>query len=186
MKSRALLVTVMALILTTACNKEEFYGTSVAIEGADSSCGAGTDISSCEAISGCQVALEDVESVEPVFAACIANPDTGPEVVILDPPDNTDPNPTVPPASPVLPDLPAPEVVEEVPTIDEAYANKCANLAEKYFYVKNYSGEGGSKKSKKVKICHQSSKGEHAIIVACPALKAHRKHADYLGACKVD
>ncbi len=174
MKSRALMVTFLALMLITACNKEEYYGTSIAIEGADAACAAGTDISSCEAISGCQVALEDVESVEPVFAACIANPETGPEVVILDPPDNSDPNP------------PAPPVVEEEPTIDEAYANKCENLDDKYFYIKNYSVEGKSQKSKKVKICHQTSKGEHAIIVACPALKAHRKHADYLGACKVD
>jgi hypothetical protein len=75
---------------------------------------------------------------------------------------------------------------EKVPTVSEAYAAQCENLSEKYLLVKNISGEGKSQKTKKVKICHQSAKGEHAIIVACPALKAHRKHDDYLGACKVD
>lgn len=176
MKASAFQVIFLGLILTTACNKEEFYGTSIEIEGADATCAAGTDVVSCEAIQGCQAAFEDVESVEPVFASCIANPP--PEEIIVTPPDSSDP---LPPESDddVV-------VTPEIPTIDEAHANKCENLDEKYLLIKNYNIEGKSKRVKKVKVCHQTSSGQHAIIVACPALKAHRSHDDYLGACRVD
>lgn len=160
----------LALALTSACNKDDYYGTSLAIEGPDSLCSGGSDVMSCEAIEGCQAAYEDVESVEPVFASCIANPP--PEVVVTPPEIVTTPE-TLPPVE-----------VEEEPTVQEAYDAKCENLDPKYLLVKNYSGKGQSKKVAKVKICHQSAKSEHAIIVACPALKAHVKHADYLGACK--
>jgi hypothetical protein len=165
MKTRAFQVTFFALLLIVSCNKEDYYGVSVAVEGIDAVCSAGVDVSSCEIIEGCQAAFEDVESVEPVFAACIANPPE--EEVIISPPE------------------PGEEVDEvEVPTVSEVYANNCRELDEKYLYVKNYSGKGQSKKVKKVKLCHQTSDGEHVVIVACPALKAHRAHEDYLGACK--
>lgn len=180
MKIHGPMVMLLALALTGACNKDDYYGTSMAIEGQDALCSAGSDAISCEAIEGCQAAFEDVESLEPVFASCIANPplETLPPIVVTTPE-------TLPPEVVVTPPetLPPVEVVEE-PTVKSAYDTKCENLDAKYLLVKNYSGKGQSKKVKKVKICHQTARSEHAIIVACPALKAHIKHADYLGACK--
>ena len=180
MKGRSLQVAFLAFMLIGACNKDEFYGTSVQIEGADAACSEGTDVASCEAISGCQVAYEDVESVEPVFASCIANPPE--EEVIVNPP-NTNPPPVTNPNPPVMN---PPVVIEEneVPTVEEAYEAKCENLDDKYLLIKNYSGKGQSHRVKKVKVCHKSAKDEHAIIVAFPELKANKSHDDYLGACK--
>lgn len=166
MKSYGLMVMLLALGLTTACNKEDYYGSSMAIEGGDALCSEGIDVASCEALAGCQPAYEDVESMDPVFASCISDPPIiVPEIVITPP------------------DVPVPLPPEE-PTVEEAYNGKCEDLDPKYLLVKNYSGKGQSKKVSKVKLCHQSSSSEHAIIVACPALKAHIKHEDYLGACK--
>ncbi len=59
MKTRTFQVTLLALILFTACNKEDFYGVKLEVQGADALCVAGTDIQSCEAIAGCQAALEE-------------------------------------------------------------------------------------------------------------------------------
>ena len=158
---------VLAILLVTACNKEDYFGKSLVVQGADATCSAGTDIASCEAITGCQVAYEDVESVDPVFAACIANPPADiPSDTPADPSAGSDTSDTDP------------------PTVSEAYASKCEDLDDKYLYIKEYSGQGKNVHMKKVKVCHQTAQDEHAIIVACPALKAHRSHNDYLGACK--
>ncbi|MES2528705.1 MAG: hypothetical protein V4598_16595 [Bdellovibrionota bacterium] len=151
----------LTFLLTVACNKDDYYGTSLAIEGEDALCAEGKDVASCEALTGCQPAYEDVESAEPVFASCIADP-------VITPPDAPVP----------------PVVVEEEPTVEEAYKGNCEDLDPKYLLVKNYSGNGQSKRISKVKLCHQTSSSEHAIIVACPALKSHIRHNDYLGACK--
>ena len=185
MKRFGPMVMLLALALTSACNKDDYFGTSMEIEGLDAACGGGTDVSSCEAIQGCQAAFEDVESVEPVFASCIANP---PAEVIVEPPVAEVVVPAPGPKPPVIEEVPEVEVevVEEVPTIDEAFRAKCENLDEKYLLIKKYSDKGQSRRVKKVKICHQTKSSEHAIIVACPALKAHVRHSDYLGACKIE
>jgi hypothetical protein len=68
-------------------------------------------------------------------------------------------------------------VEEEIDQLENA--GDCSKLDPKYIFSKD-------KGQIKVKICHASSDGFHAIIVACPALKAHLKHKqgkDYLGAC---
>lgn len=71
------------------------------------------------------------------------------------------------------------------PTIDEAWRSKCANLDEKYLYVKKLVSKKETKKVVKVKVCHETGNGSsHTIIIACPALKAHRQHDDYLGSCE--
>ena len=70
------------------------------------------------------------------------------------------------------------EEAEEVVALNNA--GDCSKLDEKYIFSKN-------KGQIKVKVCHSCSGESHAIVVACPALKAHVKHhdgADYLGACK--
>lgn len=170
MKKTGLQISLLAFMLVGACNKEDYFGKKVAVEGLDAACSAGTDVASCEAISGCQVAYEDVESVTPVFAACISNP----------PPAQEPPVPSSNPESP-------PSENSSDVTIDDAYKDNCENVKPSCTHVKNYSDDQGhSMRVKKIKICHQTSNGEHAIIVACPALKGHRKHDDYLGACKVD
>ncbi len=70
------------------------------------------------------------------------------------------------------------EEIEEVVALNNA--GDCSKLDEKYIFSKN-------KGQIKVKVCHSCSGESHAVVVACPALKAHIKHhdgADYLGACK--
>jgi hypothetical protein len=47
--------------------------------------------------------------------------------------------------------------------------------------------DGSVKIVAKAKVCHHSKSDAHAIIIACPAVKAHVKnHGDYLGSCKVE
>ncbi len=166
-----------AFVLVIACNKEDYYGKSLVVEGADAACAEGIDIVSCEAISGCQAAYEDVESVTPVFASCIANP--GAPAVPVSPPIATLPPEPVP-VTPVV-------VTEDPPTIKEVYDGKCQNLEAKYVLSKTYSGDGLVRNVKKVKVCHNTGNGSsHTIIIACPALKAHIKHHDdEIGACEV-
>lgn len=171
MKTQGLMVMLVAFALTSSCNKDEFYGVTLDVQGLDASCTAGTDVSSCQAISGCQASFEDVDSVEPVFASCVANP-PDPEVIIT-PPETSGP----PPVVVVAPEEP------KVPTVKEAYENNCEDLDPKYLLVKNYGTHGATKTVKKVKVCHHCPSGEHAIIVACPSLKAHISHDDYLGSC---
>lgn len=198
MKGHALQVFLLGFVLITACNKDEFVGVSTKVEGLDAQCSAGTDIPSCEALSGCQVAYEDVESVEPVFAACIANPEPEEEVVIPRQPDEE----VIDPVDPVVPGNPGkgnnkpkpndPVVSEdeeqdenEVPSVDDAIRLAC-DIDEKYLYIKSYTKGNQSKRVKKVKLCHHADANPHAIIVACPSLNAHRSHDDYLGACRVE
>jgi hypothetical protein len=176
MKSRAFQVTLLGLMLISACNKEEYFAKNVAVEGADAACSAGTDVASCEAITGCQVALEDVETMTPIFAACIANP-PDPELI---PPSPTDSDDEKDPAVVVTDDE------DKVPTVTEAYNSKCADLDDRYLLIRDYSGNGQSHRVKKVKLCHHSSEDKHAVIVACPSLKAHISHSDELGACPVE
>lgn len=176
MKGRSLAVTVLAFMLMSACNKDEYMGTRVAVEGVDAACSEGKDVASCEAISGCQVAYEDVESVDPIFAACIANPPAEDPVVnppVVNPPTSTTDNNSNDSKD------------DDEVTVGDAYQANCENVKPSCKHVKNYSDDQGhSKKMERIKICHQTSNGQHAIIVACPALKGHRKHDDYLGACK--
>ena len=85
---------------------------------------------------------------------------------------------------------PAPEVP---PTVGEAYGANCADLDEKYLWIKktttfNKKGSVSSEQTEyKVKVCHQTGNGDqHTIIIACPALKPHvSHHDDYLGACTI-
>ena len=181
MKTRTFQVTLLALILVSACNKEEFYGVSVEVQGADAACVAGTDIQSCEAISGCQAALEDVDGADPIFASCIANPS---EEVVVSPPEPSEPS------QPSGPSVPEPAEEDKVPTIPEAYADNCESLDDKYLIIKKYTTkEGAVQTSKKVKVCHRAcpKKGPHTIIIACSALKSHVKHhEDEIGACPVE
>ncbi|MFL5782955.1 MAG: hypothetical protein ACJ76H_00015 [Bacteriovoracaceae bacterium] len=180
---KKLTLAVLSLSLILSCNKEDYFGKSLAVEGADAKCSAGTDLASCEAITGCQVAYEDVEAVNPVFAACIANPpQPGDEVPATDSGSMSSAGSNSGSNSGSSSDVPD---EDKVPTVSDAYNSNCQNLPAGDYYSKNYSSDNGqSVKVKKVKVCHQTSHGEHAIIVACPALKAHKKHIDYLGACK--
>ena len=45
------------------------------------------------------------------------------------------------------------------------------------------AGEGGGGGQEKVTICHQGDKGPKTITVAAPAVPAHLRHGDNLGAC---
>lgn len=76
-------------------------------------------------------------------------------------------------------------VLDLPPTIEEAFKAKCENVDPKYLWIKVEKDKKGKKtETKKVKICHHSSRGSHTIMIACPALKAHVKHHDdTIGVC---
>ncbi len=76
-------------------------------------------------------------------------------------------------------------VVEVPPSIKETVKAKCENLDPKYIWEKvEKDKKGKTTRTKKVKVCHHSARGEHNIIIACPALIAHVKHHDdYIGVC---
>jgi hypothetical protein len=190
---KKLTLAVLSLSLVLSCNKEDYFGKSLVVEGADAQCAAGTDVASCQAISGCQVAYEDVEAVTPVFAACIANPPQPGDEPAADPGSSSGSMSSGGSSSGSMSSAgsnsgsnSSTDVPDEdkVPTLKEAYDSKCSNLSAQYVYSKDYNNNGQHVKVKKVKVCHQSSQDEHAIIVACPALKGHIPHNDYLGACK--
>lgn len=159
-------------VFLVSCNPDDFYPTEEFIAGADAYCAEAKDLSSCQALPDiCQPAyLEEKDSLgEPVFSQCVANPD-----LWLNPPDGSGPIITIDPEVPA-------------PTIADAVASKCADLGEQYLHVTKLV-----KKNKvvgmhsKVKVCHMTNSGTpHTIVVACPALNAHKNHDDYLGACEL-
>lgn len=165
----------LACLLVSSCNPEEYFALNTMIGGADAYCASAMDQPTCEELPNCQPAFEDLETEleEPIFASCVANPP-------VDEGDNPDPG-----DGPVVEDDPT----ADLPTIDDTVASKCANLEERFFYIKTtVEDRNGKKKSlttKRVKVCHQTGNlSAHTIIIACPALKAHVKHHDdYLGAC---
>ena len=171
-------------LLVTSCNPDDYYAVSSLVVGSDASCSIATTQASCEAIPACRPAFEDMEAdVEtPFFSACIANPpsDTTGDGTTA---DGTDDGPSDDSSTP--------------PTIDDAIATDCADLDDTDLYIKHImtteAKGGGSKKTTtsrqvKVKVCHQTGNlSAHTIIIACPALNAHKMHHDdYIGACKVD
>jgi len=154
-------------VLVTACNpQEEFFLNEELITGEDAFCYAAKTLESCQQlVDRCQPAMmpSSEENAEPVFALCIANPDAYDPVG--NPSDPSDPSD---------------------PTIQEAYDSKCMNLDPKFIWEKKEVSKKSTKVTSKVKVCHQTgNNSSHAIVIACPALKAHIKHHDdYLGACK--
>lgn len=160
-------------VLLVSCNEDEFYPTEEMITGADAYCSEAKDLDSCQKLSDiCQPAFaeEKGNESEPAFSQCVANPD-----LWLNPPDGSGPI------------ISEPEASEPAPTIEEAASNKCSDLGEQYLHVTKFI-----KKNKvvgvhsKVKVCHQTKSGTpHTIVIACPALNAHRGHDDYLGACSL-
>lgn len=76
----------------------------------------------------------------------------------------------------------------EAPVIEDVVKNKCEGLEDQYMYTEIETKKGKViKTNKKVKICHLTGNGSsHTIIIACPALNAHKKHHDdYVGACNL-
>jgi hypothetical protein len=157
-------------VSVTSCQvKEDFFATEEYLMGPDGECfRKGPDLASCLAIGNeCKPAYyeSENETQEPEFMACIANPDYVPPVVPVDPVD---------------------PVVEIPPEIDETAESKCANLDDKYRFVKKIVTKKGASYVSKVKVCHMTGNGSsHTIIIACPALHAHiNHHDDYIGVCK--
>ncbi len=181
-------------VLVSSCNQDEFFPTEEMIEGADAYCAEAKDLNSCQQLVDiCQPAYEPeaLEGEEPVFSQCVANPDLwvnppadNGEVIVDDGTDgsggSTDPvDETGDPTVPVDESVPA-------PTLEEAYAAKCSNLDAQYLWTKKFVKKGKViNKVSKVKICHMANASSHTIVVACPALKAHINHDDYLGACSL-
>ncbi|MCM2349341.1 MAG: hypothetical protein NDI69_04915 [Bacteriovoracaceae bacterium] len=203
---------VLALSVLVSCNQDEFFPTEELIAGADAYCAKAVDLNSCQQMADvCQPAYEPSanEIDEPVYASCVANPDLwvtppdGSDTIVDDGSSETpvdsegsegseDPIITDGSGDPVVPGDSSDPVIDDpasapAPTLDEAFASKCANLDDQYLLVKKII-----KKKKvvnvvsKVKVCHMTGNGSsHTIVIACPALKAHAKHDDYLGACSL-
>lgn len=76
---------------------------------------------------------------------------------------------------------------ENAPTIQEAISAKCANLDDRYLYVKTLVSKKQTTKVIKVKVCHEPASGiPHTLIIACPGLNGHKHHDDdYLGSCEL-
>lgn len=174
-KGAHLEVSLVLCLLVSACNPDEYFQMLETVEGRDAFCSQATDLNSCQMlVDVCQPAFEYSENdlEEPIFSACIAKPSADPDV-------GTNPDDG---SSEVIP-----------PTIGETIAANCENLDERFLYVKTIvetSKNNGSKKSEtrrvsKVKVCHQTgNQAMHTIIIACPALKAHKNHHDdQVGAC---
>lgn len=172
-------VSLLTCLLITACNPADYFEMNATIEGRDAFCSQATDLTSCQVLADvCQPAYEDVEAEleEPIFSACIANRPVPGDTAPTDGSTPDDGSSDVP------------------PTIDDVIRHGCDGLAPEYLYVKTITEkkgkEGGSKKTTvkrqvKVKICHQTGNmSAHTIIIACPAVKAHKQHHDdYVGAC---
>ncbi len=172
-------------VLLSSCNKkDEFFAIQEYVEGADAVCVAATDVNSCADIGTmCRPAYLSLgsEDADPVYLACIANPGH------LESTDgsNSPADGSIPPLV-TLPPGDAQNLPGTVsPTIEETIAADCNNLSGDYLWVKNIVRKEGTERQVKVKICHKTSNGSsHTIIIACPALKAHREHhEDAIGAC---
>lgn len=151
-------------MLVSACNPEE-YPTEELVQGADSFCAEAKDLSSCQQKADiCQPAFEELEIDlnEPVFAACVANPDMWNPVYETQGEGNG--------TTPV-------EVVKDCAGVDDQYQ----------WTVNEVRNKEVVKTTRKVKICHFSGNSRaHTIIIACPADKSHVKHHDdYIGACEL-
>jgi hypothetical protein len=203
-KSGQLGLLLMLSVVATGCNPEEYFPITEQLTGEDAFCYEAKDLNSCQAlVDRCQPAFYESadESQEPLFVACIANPDYVPADNSGS--DNTGTNDgsgttngsdsngsdsngsgsngsgsngsgTTSP--------------ETEPTLQEAFKSKCENLNEKYLWIKHEVKKKQVVNTvKKVKVCHSTGNGSaHTIMVACQALKAHSKHhhgEDYLGAC---
>jgi hypothetical protein len=126
------------------------------------------------------VVVAEEPAKEPVKApeAPVKEPVKAPEAPVKEPVKAPEAPVNEPVKAPEAPVVVAEEEAEEVASLENA--GDCSKLDEKYIFSKE-------KGQIKVKVCHSCSTGSHAIIVACPALKAHVKHQkgqDYLGACK--
>lgn len=177
-------------VLAVSCNPEEYYPSEELIQGADAYCKEATDVYSCQQLGDiCQPAYEplSIDIEEPVYATCVANPDMW------------DPNygdPTGDGATGGSGDGSGSDdgsgsgddgVIAEEPSVQDAIDSKCANLDNKYLWTVNtVKNNKVVKTMKKVKVCHMSGNSSaHTIVIACPALNAHKKHDDYLGACDI-
>lgn len=161
-------------VLVTSCNPEEYFPVEELVEGADAYCAQSTDSNSCQSLATyCQPAYSDLEldTEEPLFVACLANPDLWEDHgSSADPNDGSN-------------DVP---VIDTPPSIQETIAAKCENLDAKYMLVKKeLKKKQVISTSSKVKVCHETGNGSsHTVVIACPALKAHKQHNDYIGACQ--
>lgn len=193
---------VLALSVLVSCNQDEFFPTEELIAGADAYCAKAVDLNSCQQMADiCQPAYEPSanEIDEPVYASCVANPDLwitppdgsgsivddGSSETPVDSGSSEDPGATDGSGDPVVVDDSSDPA--SVPTIQEAFASKCANLGDQYKLVKKFiKKKKVVKEISKVKVCHMTGNGSsHTIVIACPALKAHARHDDYLGACSL-
>lgn len=203
-------------VLVSSCNPEDYFPIEQAIAGADAYCAKALDLNSCEALSDmCQPAYmdqsEEAEALSeaPVFSACIANPDlwdntddstsggstggsdggstggssTGGTSGGSSGGSNGNGNGggTSGGSSGSTDD-------GEAPVIEDVIKNKCEGLDPQYVLTTIETKKGKViKTDKKVKICHLTGNGSsHSIVIACPALNAHKKHHDdYIGACNL-
>lgn len=186
---------ISASILVSSCNQEEYFPTEELFAGADAYCHQATDVNSCQAISFCQPAYEPQadDTLDPVFSACVANPDQwSPDAAnpedLPDPNQPTDPADSTDPTDPTDPSVPVEEPAPTIPEVIQGGNGKCQNLDPQYLLtIKEVKKNKIVKETKKVKVCHQTGNGsEHTIVIACPALKAHKNHHDdYIGACNL-
>lgn len=159
-------ILISAFIFISGCNPEEYFPIEEYVLGEDAFCSEAKDLDSCRSLGDrCQGAFLDLEKddQEPIFAACVSNPA-----------HNT-------------PEELSEEPAEGQPSIEDAINGKCQDLDMKYLYVKKIVSKNETKVISKIKVCHSTDRGEHTIIIACPALRAHANHHDgndYLGACQ--
>lgn len=178
-------------VLVSSCNPEEYFPVEEIVEGADAYCAQAKDLHSCQQLADiCQPAYEplEIETAEPVFSVCVANPDLwSPNYGEPDAGDTTADTGTDPGTDPEVTDPVVTDPVGTAPTLQEAWEAKCEGLDPQYLWqMKQVKKKKGVIKSvKKVKVCHISgNSSSHTITIACPALKAHVNHDDYLGACQ--
>jgi hypothetical protein len=175
-------------VLTTACNQEEFFKAEEFLVGNDAYCfREGPDANACRAlVDKCRVAYLEAEdeSLEPEFLMCIGNPNYDPDGSSTGGSTSGDGSSDGSTTGGTSGGYDGPNV-EVPPSIKDTVAAKCENLDPKYIWEKVEKDKKGKKTiTKKVKICHHSARGEHNIVIACPALKAHVKHHDdYIGVC---